>query len=123
GDEQRQLEELFRVHGRTVWKTALRVTGSESDAEDVVQNVFLRLLANRHTGRVRRDEAGAYLRRAATNAALDALRRRKQRAAVGLDDAPEDFLADGAPSAERVAGGLPLRPALRDRLPHPRHRA
>jgi len=114
--EERQLEELFRVHGREVWKTALRVTGSESDAEDVVQTVFLRLLANRHAGRVRRDEAGAYLRRAATNAALDALRRRKKRAAVALDDAPEDTLADTAPSAERVAGGLPLRRALRDGL-------
>ena len=49
-----QLEELFRVHGRDVFKTAFRVTGSESDAEDVVQTVFLRLLANRHTGRCAR---------------------------------------------------------------------
>jgi len=111
-----QLEELFRVHGRDVFKTAFRVTGSESDAEDVVQTVFLRLLANRHAGRVRRDEAGAYLRRAATNAALDALRRRKTRAAVPLDDAPPDTLADAAPSAERQAGGAGLRRALRDGL-------
>jgi RNA polymerase sigma-70 factor, ECF subfamily len=111
-----QLEELFRVHGRDVFKTAFRVTGSESDAEDVVQTVFLRLLANRHAGRVRRDEAGAYLRRAATNAALDSLRRRKTRAAVPLDDAPPDTLADGAPSAERQAGGAGLRKALREGL-------
>ena len=111
-----QLEELFRVHGRDVFKTAFRVTGSESDAEDVVQTVFLRLLANRHAGRVRRDEAGAYLRRAATNAALDALRRRRTRAAVPLDDAPPDTLADSAPSAERQAGGAGLRRALRDGL-------
>jgi RNA polymerase sigma factor (sigma-70 family) len=111
-----QLEELFRVHGRDVFKTAFRVTGSQSDAEDVVQTVFLRLLANRHAGRVRRDEAGAYLRRAATNASLDALRRRKTRAAVALDDAPPDTLADSAPSAERQAGGSGLRRALRDGL-------
>jgi RNA polymerase sigma-70 factor (ECF subfamily) len=111
-----QLEELFRVHGRDVFKTAFRVTGSESDAEDVVQTVFLRLLANRHAGRVRRDEAGAYLRRAATNAALDALRRRRTRAAVALDEAPPDVLADEAPSAERVAGGLGMRRALREGL-------
>jgi RNA polymerase sigma-70 factor (ECF subfamily) len=111
-----QLEELFRVHGRDVFKTAYRVTGSESDAEDVVQTVFLRLLANRHAGRVRRDEAGAYLRRAATNASLDALRRRRTRAAVALDDAPSDSLADAAPSAERQASGLGLRKALREGL-------
>ena len=111
-----QLEELFRVHGRDVFKTAFRVTGSENDAEDVVQTVFLRLLANRHAGRVRRDEAGAYLRRAATNAALDSLRRRKTRAAVPIEDAPPDTLADNAPSAERQAGGAGLRRALRDGL-------
>ncbi len=117
------LEELFRVHGRDVFRTAFRVTGSESDAEDVVQTVFLRLLANRHAGRVRRDEAGAYLRRAATNAALDSLRRRKTRAAVALDDAPPDTLADGAPSAERQAGGAGLRRALREGLAHLNPRA
>jgi len=111
-----QLEELFRVHGRDVWKTAYRVTGSESDAEDVVQTVFLRLLANRHAGKIRREEAGAYLRRAATNASLDALRRRKTRATVALDDAPGSMLADGAPAAERLAGGPPLRRALREGL-------
>lgn len=111
-----QLEELFRVHGRDVFKTAFRVTGSESDAEDVVQTVFLRLLANRHAGRVRRDEAGAYLRRAATNAALDSLRRRKTRAAVPLDDAPAEMLADLGPSAERRLSGQALGRALRDGL-------
>jgi RNA polymerase sigma-70 factor (ECF subfamily) len=115
-EAQRQLEELFRVHGREVWKTAVRVTGSESDAEDVVQTVFLRLLANDHALRVRREEAGAYLRRAATNASLDALRRRKTRAAVAIDDAPVDTLTDHAPSADRLAAGAPLRRALREGL-------
>jgi RNA polymerase sigma-70 factor (ECF subfamily) len=104
------------VHGRDVFKTAFRVTGSESDAEDVVQTVFLRLLANRHAGRVRRDEAGAYLRRAATNAALDCLRRRKTRAGVALDDAPPQAMADETPSPERQASGAGLRRALRDGL-------
>jgi RNA polymerase sigma-70 factor, ECF subfamily len=111
-----QLEDLFRVHGRDVFRTAFRVTGSESDAEDVVQTVFLRLLANRHAGRVRRDEAGAYLRRAATNAALDCLRRRKTRAGVALDDAPPQAMADETPSPERQASGAGLRRALRDGL-------
>jgi RNA polymerase sigma factor (sigma-70 family) len=120
GDDQ--LEELFRLHGRDVFKTAYRVTGSESDAEDVVQTVFLRLLANRHAGRVRRDEAGAYLRRAATNASLDALRRRRTRAAVSLDDAPAETMAGDVPSAERRLGGVATRRALREGLTalHPR---
>jgi RNA polymerase sigma factor (sigma-70 family) len=111
-----QLEELFRVHGREVFKSAFRVTGSESDAEDVVQNVFLRLLANRHTGRVRRDEAGAYLRRAATNAALDTLRRRRTRGAVPLEDAPPALLADLQPDADRRLSSVALGRALRDGL-------
>jgi RNA polymerase sigma-70 factor (ECF subfamily) len=117
-----QLEELFRVHGREVFRSAFRVTGSESDAEDVVQNVFLRLLANRHAGRVRRDEAGAYLRRAATNAALDTLRRKRTRGAIPLDDAPPELLADLAPGADRQLASAALGRALRDGLGrlHPR---
>lgn len=122
-DADAVLEDLFRVHGRDVFKAAYRVTGSESDAEDVVQTVFLRLLANRHAGRVRRDEAGAYLRRAATNAALDSLRRKKTRAAVALDDAPPATLTDETPSAERQVSGAGMRRALREGLAHLNPRA
>lgn len=77
--------ELYERHYEAVFRTALRVTGNPADAEDVLQTVFLRILARG------RDEGAltppaAYFRRAAVNAAVDLLRRRAVRAASEYDD-------------------------------------
>ena len=42
------LEQAFEEHHAMVFRTAYRITGNTSDAEDVLQTVFLRLL--RRTG-------------------------------------------------------------------------
>ena len=108
------IEALFQEHGRAVFRTAFRVTGSESDAEDVTQSVFLRLMANQHVPRLR-DEPGPYLRRAATNAALDMLRRRKTSRAVPLE--PESGrLADAGAGPERELAGRALHARLREAI-------
>ncbi|MFN0123948.1 MAG: RNA polymerase sigma factor [Blastocatellia bacterium] len=83
-DKTVELEVLFREHYDRVYRTACRVTGSGSDAEDVLQTVFLRL--------VRRDNVdlspnpAAYLTRAAVNAALDIVRARQSARAVSLEE-------------------------------------
>jgi RNA polymerase sigma-70 factor (ECF subfamily) len=74
--------ELYDRHYETVFRAALRVTGNPADAEDVVQTVFLRLMAG--GGDV--EAPLAYLRRAAVNAAVDVLRRRELRAESASDD-------------------------------------
>lgn len=68
--------ELFERHHEAVFRAALRITGNPADAEDVLQTVFLRVLAR---GGTVEDVTlpGAYFRRAAVNAALDVLRRRE----------------------------------------------
>jgi RNA polymerase sigma-70 factor (ECF subfamily) len=73
---------LYERHYETVFRTALRITGNPADAEDVLQTVFLRVLARG------RDDAlpAAYLRRAAVNAAVDLLRRRALHAESVYDD-------------------------------------
>ena len=77
--------ELFERHYEAVFRSALRVTGNPADAEDVLQTVFLRLLA-------RGEAAGdgelpaAYFKRAAVNAAVDVLRRRELRAESTYED-------------------------------------
>jgi RNA polymerase sigma-70 factor (ECF subfamily) len=69
---------LYERHYEAVFRAALRVTGNRADAEDILQTVFLRVLAGS-----RQIEDGAlpvaYFRRAAVNAALDVLRRRELR--------------------------------------------
>ena len=37
------LGELFTLHGDLVYRAALRLTGSRADAEDVTQELFVRL--------------------------------------------------------------------------------
>lgn len=75
-------------------RLAYRLLGSVEDAEDVVQDAHLRLLAGGHTP----DDPGAYLFRTVTHLAIDRLRRLKvqRRAYAGpwlpepLDTADED---------------------------------
>ena len=106
------LADLFRDHHERVYRAAYRITGDPSDAEDVLQNVFLRLLR-------RGDEldlsatASPYLHRAAVNTALDLLRVRRRAPAVELGEVAER-LADGeAVGPEGFRRGRELRQALR----------
>lgn len=70
-----ELEELFRAHHESVLRAAYRITGNATDAEDVLQTVFMRLL-RRPVGAPGMGNAAAYLHRAAVNAALDLVRDR-----------------------------------------------
>ncbi len=78
--------DLYARHYEAVFRAALRVTGNAADAEDVLQTVFLRVLAR---GGDAADVAlpAAYFRRAAVNAAVDVLRRRELHAESAYDDA------------------------------------
>jgi RNA polymerase sigma-70 factor (ECF subfamily) len=69
------LEELFRAHHESVLRAAYRITGNATDAEDVLQTVFMRLL-RRPADAPPMTDAAAYLHRAAVNAALDLVRDR-----------------------------------------------
>lgn len=103
--ESEELEVLFRDYHQAIFRIAYRMTGNQSDAEDVLQTIFLRLTPNS----ARRDlspNAGGYLHRAAVNASLDLLRKRTRANSVSLDvidfdqnskfsaASPEDDLAD-----------------------------
>lgn len=83
------LAELYARHYEAVFRAALRVTGNPSDAEDVLQTVFLRVLSRAEDpadGRDAAERPAAYFRRAAVNAAVDVLRRRALHAETAYDD-------------------------------------
>ncbi|HET9265627.1 MAG TPA: sigma-70 family RNA polymerase sigma factor [Vicinamibacterales bacterium] len=74
--------EAFRVlverHGRAVFRLAHRMTGSASDAEDVVQETFLK--AYKQLGRFEsRSDFGTWLHRIAVNCSIDLIRSRPHR--------------------------------------------
>ena len=81
-----EFAELYQRYYPAVFRTALRITGNPADAEDVLQTVFLRVLNQGE----RLDPAHApeaYFRRAATNAALDLLRKRISHGETPLEQA------------------------------------
>jgi RNA polymerase sigma-70 factor (ECF subfamily) len=81
----RGFAELYEQHYEAVYRAALRVTGNQADAEDVLQTVFVRVLAR--GGNVESVTLpAAYLRRAAVNAAVDVLRRRELHAESPVHD-------------------------------------
>jgi len=84
--ELAELAELYKHHYEAVFRAALRVTGNPADAEDVLQTVFLRVLARNDDAHAASRRPAAYFRRAAVNAAVDLLRRRTVRAEATLDD-------------------------------------
>jgi RNA polymerase sigma-70 factor (ECF subfamily) len=89
-DRLADLEKLFLAHHDRVFRAAYRVTGNPSDAEDVLQTVFLRLLKQAHDFTTVED-AGNYLYRAGVNAAVDIVRSKKSAAAVPLEEqGPQD---------------------------------
>lgn len=95
------LETLFREHYDQIFRTAYRVTGSASDAEDVLQTVFLRL-ARREDGLDLSPSPGAYLHRAAINASLDLVRARAHSKPVALEEVEAELMINPnlSPSAQ-----------------------
>ena len=77
-------ELLVRRYAGQVYRIALRVCGNPADAEDVAQEVFLKLCRslNRFQGE---SSFHTFLYRVTTNAALDFLRGRKRRETVPLE--------------------------------------
>ena len=78
--------DLYERYYAAVYGTALRVTGNPADAEDALQTVFLRVL-NQGGSLESAHNPEAYFRRAATNAALDLLRRRVSHGEIQIDNA------------------------------------
>jgi RNA polymerase sigma-70 factor (ECF subfamily) len=100
-ESQFEIEHVFAQHKELVFRAAYRVTGNASDAEDVLQTVFLRLLRSPRPVEIR--HLRAYLHRAAVNAALDLLRARKDSQNVPFEDQPE--IAGGASATARQEAG------------------
>jgi RNA polymerase sigma-70 factor (ECF subfamily) len=109
--ELEKLADLFREHHKAIFRIAYRITGSQSDAEDVLQTVFLRLTPNR---RDLSPNAGGYLHRAAVNASLDLLRSRTRANSVSLDVIDFDQSSKlSSPSPEDDFADVELRALIR----------
>ncbi len=84
-----QFETFVRNHQDRVFTTALRLLGSQSDAEDVVQTVFL-MAFERFDTIGNSPAAGGWLSTVATNLALNHLSRYRRRWRLFSEMEPED---------------------------------
>jgi RNA polymerase sigma-70 factor (ECF subfamily) len=80
----RSFNQLVKLHQSRVYSVALRLLGSQSEAEDVLQETFIALYQNLHHFRGG-SKLATYLFRLATNFSLMKLRRSKRR---GSDSSP-----------------------------------
>jgi RNA polymerase sigma-70 factor (ECF subfamily) len=102
-------EEAFRMlveqHSRSVFRLAYRMTGNEQDAEDVVQESFLR--AYKQLGRFEsRANFGTWLYRITANCCVDLMRSRQARHDQSRGESLESvetLSAGDGPDPERLA--------------------
>jgi RNA polymerase sigma-70 factor, ECF subfamily len=123
-----QFQQAYDDHGRGVYAAALRILGNPSQAQDVVQDVFLRVWRRPRTFDERRGELGSYLRLMARSRALDLWRETQAagrasdrlKVAVGVTEERVDERPTAA--VERDASREAVRNALR-RLPESQRQA
>lgn len=79
---------LYEAHRSKVYNLSWRMLGSPQDAEDALQEIFLKVFDR--IGNYRGDSAfSTWLYRITTNHCLDLLRRRKILTFMGFENAPE----------------------------------
>jgi RNA polymerase sigma-70 factor (ECF subfamily) len=111
---------LVERHATAVFRLAYRMTGNETDAEDMVQETFLRAWREirRFDGRA---SFGTWLHRICANRTVDFLRSRNRWQPANTTESDEEHdpfrgLASEEPSPERAArsaeAGAVLEPAL-----------
>src|SRR5262252_1969168 len=74
------LTSWFEQYRSSLWGLSYRMTGSAADADDIVQETFVRAYQHAPDGL---DDPRRWLMRVAINAGRDVLRRRKRRRYVG----------------------------------------
>ena len=121
--------DAFRVlverHSRNVFRLAYRMTGNSHDAEEVVQEAFLRAYQKLDQF-AERANFGTWVYRIAANYSIDRMRQRRseesRRAAPnpGIEEGAEldvmNIVPDGAPSPERLAQSRQLAEHMRRAL-------
>lgn len=119
--------ELVRAHHRRVYSLCYRFTGSPVDAEDLTQDVFLKIYSNLSAFDMARGSLQVWITTMTRNLLVDNFRRTKnQRATSSLDDGwdqteelkPVDRLVAREPSPHEMAARKELEKMVQEALSH-----
>jgi RNA polymerase sigma-70 factor, ECF subfamily len=102
GDET-AWEDLVRLHTRKVYALCYRFTGSGSEAQDLTQEVFLRVFRTIKTFRSTEGSFATWLSRVTRNLLIDHYRRTRQ-------DRVTDSIEEQLPVMEEAGGAASARP-------------
>src|SRR5437588_910480 len=102
GDET-AWEELVRLHTRQVYALCYRFTGSGSEAQDLTQEVFLRVFRTIRTFRSLEGSFGTWLAKVTRNLLIDHYRRTRQERVT-------DSIEEQLPMIEEEGGAASARP-------------
>jgi RNA polymerase sigma-70 factor (ECF subfamily) len=126
--DQHAWQQLVVSQHRRIYAICYRFTGSSNDAEDLTQEVFLKLYRNLASFNAERGSFQTWITTLTRNLLVDHFRRtRLERATDSLDaslsgdeDGPSmgDRLADPRPSQEAHAAGLELKVRIQQALAH-----
>jgi len=117
--------ELVRTHHRRVYGLCYRFTGNPTDAEDLTQDVFLKVYSNLSSFDTGRGSLQVWITTMTRNLLVDNFRRtRNQRATSSLDDGwesteelrPIDRLTAGGPSPHESAAQKELAKMVQNAL-------
>ncbi len=107
-------EEVARTHGRTIYNFAYRLTGDPDDANDLTQEVLLRVRRGLATYQPITFEG--WLWRITRNAFLDEVRRRKRRQTFPLPEGFDRHQGPTSPAPEVALSDYRLTEDVQDAL-------
>jgi RNA polymerase sigma-70 factor (ECF subfamily) len=115
-------QDLVDRHKRKVYYLAYDIVGDHQEAEDVSQEVFIKVYRSIHT--FRRDaKMSSWIHHITVNSAIDVLRKRKARPKVNLEDFDQAEVHDNPPGAgsafpspERTADAALLQGRIQEAL-------
>lgn len=90
--------EIYKLYNKAMFNTALRITGANSDAEDVLQEAFVSAFQNLKSYRAEAS-FGAWLKRIVINKALSHVQRNRNDL-MFTDEYPEDLPVEESKTAE-----------------------
>jgi len=93
-------DEIVRTHSARVYRLAYRLSGNQHDAEDLTQEVFVRVFRSLSTYQPGTFEG--WLHRITTNLFLDMVRRRQRIRFEGLAEDAHERLAGREPSPQQL---------------------